>query len=561
MIEKLKTLLLSSGIARVLCIPILFIIFISAATIISKLTAKSPELIRINPPVSAKGEVVAIEGNGFGKEQGDQWIEISGVRISSSSYISWDDNKILFIIPENYEDGLIRVCSRDRQSNMLVFARRENIPEEAKTVNTGNIPVIQSLDASQKEIGKILVISGLNFGITRGNSGVLFTKTQENYSGAVSDKGIPSTPLIMQEETDFGYDFWSDQEIRVRVPDGASSGPIYVKTERGMSSPVNLRIADMPGTKRFENQRLYVISENVDISGITAGNGSKLFLRIPLPVTTASQQNMKIRESSPPPYMENYRGTILHQFENLKTGGSINVNHTIVLTNSDIITTMNVQRIKQYDTSSPVYKTFTEADDLIPAHTEEIKKILAQIPGAGNQNPYRKAKAIYDWILENIKYRLVTDKNKLPVSSLVSGEGDVYDMTIIFCALARTAGIPALPSAGVIVDMQQETIPHWWAEFYIENFGWVPVDLGMAMGIPYESEHNGIESKVWYFGNIDGNRISFSRGWIHQIPMITNGKTVSTPRSFAFQKVWEESNENLTSYASLWTIPKLIGVY
>lgn len=561
MLEKLKTLLLSSGLARILCIPVLFVIFISAATIISNLTAETPELVRINPPVSEKGEVVAIEGKGFGNEQGDKWIEISGVRVSSSSYVSWSDNLILFIIPENYEDGLIRVCSRNKQSNMLVFARKENIPEEAQTINTGNIPVIQSLDASQKEIGKILVISGLNFGITRGNSGVLFTKTQENYSGAAPDKGIPSTPLIMQEEADFGYDFWSDQEIRVRVPDGASSGPVYVKTDRGMSAPVDLKISGMPGTKRFENQRVYVISENVDITGITAGSGGRLFLRIPFPVTTTSQQNVKIRESSPPPYMENYRGTILHQFENLKPDDSINIRHTIVLTNSDTLTNINVQRIKQYDTDSPVYGFYTEADELVPAHTDEIKETLGQIPHAASSNPYRKAEAIYDWILENIKYTDVNDKNKNPLVSLTSGEGDVYDMTIIFCALARTAGIPALPSAGVIIDMRQETIPHWWAEFYIENFGWVPVDLGMAAGIPYETDHNGVESKEWYFGNIDGNRIAFSRGWTHQTPMTTDGKTVRSPRSFAFQRIWEESNENLTGYTSFWAVPKLIGVY
>lgn len=561
MIRKLKLVLLSSGFARILCIPACFIVFILVATFVSTLTAKKPKLERIVPPVSAKGEVIAIEGTGFGDERGSQWLEISGDRISSSAYISWSDTKILFVIPENYDDGLIRLCSRNGQSNMLVFARRENIPEESTRTESGNIPSILSVKPVQSAIGKVISLSGLNFGITRGTSGVLFTKTQDNYPDAGSAGGVSGRPLILQEDADFGYDFWSDQEIRVRVPDGASTGPVYVQTARGMSVPVTVRIADMPGTKRFENQRVYVISEYVDITGVAADSGGNLFLRVPIPVTTASQQNIKLRESSPAPYMENYRGTILHQFENLKTGSAVSVSHSFVLTNSDVVTSINVQRVRAYDTDSPLYKAYTVADQLIPAHDGAIRQTLGQIAGANHSNPYRRAEAIYNWILDHVRYESTTNANKNPLSALDTGAGDAYDMTVLFCALARTAGVPAVPSAGIIVDMKQNSLPHWWAEFYIENFGWIPVDLGMGAGFPYIAEHDGEAPRDWYFGNIDGNRIAFSRGWTHQTPMTANSKTVYNPRSFAFQRIWEESDNGLTSYTSLWGTPKIIGVY
>ncbi len=560
MFERLKILLLSSGIARLLCIILFFGLLSVAAAVFSGFNKKPPELTAIVPAVSSVGEVVSIEGSGFGDERGDGWVEISGTRVSSSAYVSWSDSCIKIVVPENYSDGLLRVHSRSGKSNVLVLSKKENIPQEA-TVSAITSPVIHSINPSQGNIGGVLAIYGANFGITRENSVVLFTKMQEAGTRSYSDRETASRPLIVQDDSTFGYDFWSDQEIRVRIPDGAASGPVYVQTGRGMSAPADLRITGMPGTKLFANQRVYLISMDMEITNVEAANGSQILIRVPRPLASAAQQNVRVQESEPAPYIEDYLGTILHQFENIRNGNRIAIHHTFTLTNCDILTDIDARQVGQYDSSSSLHRAYTAPDSLVPSDADEIAEALASVPDGGNSNPYRRARAIYNWLLENIQYAAVSNRGRSPLEALNAGSGDAYDMAILFCAMARASGIPAVPIAGIVVDPDQRSIPHWWAEFYIENFGWVPVDIGMAAGIPYQADRGDAESADWYFGNIDGNRVAFSRGLNYQTPMSAGGKIVGYPRSFSFQRIWEESNESIAGYTSFWNTPQAAGVY
>ena len=121
------------------------------------------------------------------------------------------------------------------------------------------------------------------------------------------------------------------------------------------------------------------------------------------------------------------------------------------------------------------------------------------------------------------------------------------------------AGVPAVPTAGLLVDPQQKAVLHWWAEFYVNGFGWVPVDPALASGVPFDT---GIADKSrWYFGNLDAYHIAFSRGYQTQAPMLPNGKTIEKVRSYAFRSIWEEATPNISGYSALWRLPKITSVY
>lgn len=47
-----------------------------------------------------------------------------------------------------------------------------------------------------------------------------------------------------------------------------------------------------------------------------------------------------------------------------------------------------------------------------------------------------------------------------------------------FCCPLQSAGIPAKVKAGFAFHYSSETIEdgHMWAEYYLENYGWIPVD-------------------------------------------------------------------------------------
>ena len=65
---------------------------------------------------------------------------------------------------------------------------------------------------------------------------------------------------------------------------------------------------------------------------------------------------------------------------------------------------------------------------------------------------YYQSKLIYEWIINNIKYK--SNTNILPASQenlLITKEGDCDDMSFLFVAMARSIGIPAYTIEGLII--------------------------------------------------------------------------------------------------------------
>ena len=72
---------------------------------------------------------------------------------------------------------------------------------------------------------------------------------------------------------------------------------------------------------------------------------------------------------------------------------------------------------------------------------------------------------------------------------------------------------------------------------------------------------NIIDTKEYYFGNMDSHHILFSRGWSQLKPFSADSKIVQQPRSFALQSIWEEANKDTAKYSSYWSVPVVKGVY
>jgi transglutaminase-like putative cysteine protease len=149
-----------------------------------------------------------------------------------------------------------------------------------------------------------------------------------------------------------------------------------------------------------------------------------------------------------------------------------------------------------------------QSDHLVPLD-QRIREMSGEIT-AGKKTDVEKARAIYDYVLANMKY----DK-----SGTGWGNGDIYwacdakrgnctDFHALFIGLARTAGIPAKFEIGfpLPVDKQEGEIAgyHCWAEFWLKGYGWVPVDISEAWKDPARREY--------FFGAHDANRVQFSVG-------------------------------------------------
>jgi len=132
-----------------------------------------------------------------------------------------------------------------------------------------------------------------------------------------------------------------------------------------------------------------------------------------------------------------------------------------------------------------------------------------------------KARAIYDWIIDNmyrdpqIKGCGMGEVEKL-VISLGGKCGDIHS---VYVALARSAGVPSREVFGIRIpngkggDMTKAQ--HCWAEFYLPGYGWVPVDPADVRKIMLEKKLNLGEEKEYreyYFGAVDASRIAYGTG-------------------------------------------------
>jgi hypothetical protein len=69
------------------------------------------------------------------------------------------------------------------------------------------------------------------------------------------------------------------------------------------------------------------------------------------------------------------------------------------------------------------------------------------------------------------------------------------------------------------------------------------------------------DRETYYFGNLDNQRIAFSRGQTALSQMDPQGRVTIRDREYALQSLWEEAVAGLESYSSLWSDVTINGIY
>lgn len=156
----------------------------------------------------------------------------------------------------------------------------------------------------------------------------------------------------------------------------------------------------------------------------------------------------------------------------------------------------------------PPDKRWLKPDRRVPLD-DNIRGIAKRVT-AGRRSDIEKARAIYDFVVDTMSY----DK-----SGTGWGNGDIYwacdtkrgnctDFHALFIGLNRAVGIPAKFAIGFPIppDRGEGEVGgyHCWAEFYLKDFGWIPVDASEARKHP--------EKRSYFFGAHDENRVQFTVG-------------------------------------------------
>ena len=102
-----------------------------------------------------------------------------------------------------------------------------------------------------------------------------------------------------------------------------------------------------------------------------------------------------------------------------------------------------------------------------------MKKIVGD-----EKNPYWIARKISDFIIGSLEYEMIGGWD-VPEVVLKRGSGSCSEYTYSFVALCRAAGLPARYQGSIVVrgdDASVDEAFHRWAQIYLPNYGWVPVD-------------------------------------------------------------------------------------
>lgn len=567
-LEQFKYLLKKSPLVRYLTWSFSILFFIGFFAFIGRNVKRKPNITSINPTIGAPGEIMTIKGNGFGKQRNTSFVEISGSKITSSGYISWDDSEIQILIPTNVQDGLVFVGTSAGISEPDFFANKNGIPVAIRQDPLTNLPTIVSISATNVMIGQTITINGINFGSSRGNSRVLFTANRDENISFVDQPGKPSSEneFIQASSLNLDYELWSDTEIRVRIPDGADSGPILVQTNRGDSEPQKITVNFPSGKKQYLNRRTYVVQLGAEISNHTSTDDSSFTLYIPKPAISSFQPYAEINDYYPEPLIIDDDHDIIHQFQltNLMNN-SQRFSQTFVVSDYAVTSNLKSKNIFTYSTQTKsVLNSFLSADSCVPSNDPVIDSLLKIIIGK-EKNSAEISRLIYNYMLDN--YTILNEVRSgdvHPLDLLKKKKGDAYDFAIIYTALCRAAGIPSAPVSGILVELhddQTSTKNHWWTEIYFEGFGWFPVDIALGAGLEFTQFNPVANTRNFYYGNLDNQHIAFSRGW-HQIKQsFIDSKILYRPRTYALQSVWEEAGNETSSYSSLWSNPVVTGIY
>jgi transglutaminase-like putative cysteine protease len=151
---------------------------------------------------------------------------------------------------------------------------------------------------------------------------------------------------------------------------------------------------------------------------------------------------------------------------------------------------------------------FLQPDRRVPL--QGIIAELATQETRGIQDPLEKARAIYNYVVATMRY----DKsgtgwgNGDAIWACTAKRGNCTDFHSLLIGMMRSQGIPARFEIGfpLPADQHDGTIPgyHCWAQFYVERYGWIPVDASEGWKHP--------EKKNYFFGAHDDNRVQFTVG-------------------------------------------------
>ena len=484
----------------------------AASFAISRCATPSPRLHALTPQVTTPGRVVSLHGRSFGRERGTSAVSFAGGEPRTSAYRSWSDARIVVVVPASFASGLVRVVTPAGASNGILLTHRDDLPRPvADSPQPGSPPVVRKVSPSAAAVGEQITISGIGFGAAPG--AVRFT------AAAGGEGAARPNPVIESSSVDLDHVRWSDRLIVVRVPTGVRSGEVSVRNGSGQSAAHEFEVRSEVGTVRYLDPRGYAATYAVSIAAAGAAGGGELYLWIPAIPETSAQRYLAEPSVNERPIQRDPAGVGLFGFRDPVSGVSREVRSDYRIRRYAIQTTIEPSSVRGYRSDSAFHERFTGGDAVVPSGGN--LPAIAERAMRGYVNPLWRARLTFDYVVTRLQPVAAAGARIAPAgagpmqvvaTAIDERRAAPYEYALTFSAVARAAGIPARPVAGYLIDDSARAVPHYWAEFFLEDFGWVPVDPAMEAGASLPARPADDAAVDPWFGRLDSRRIVIAKG-------------------------------------------------
>jgi len=271
----------------------------------------------------------------------------------------------------------------------------------------------------------------------------------------------------------------------------------------------------------WAKSRSGIVTVEVDLSKQEAGKETKLWIPYSVSDRYQSVTDVKVTGdyAASAVYADPVNGTPILFARWDKDAVSRKLSYSFAVERQEI-------QLKNLPSAEPAWNRADYAEFLQPTSLGpvdgEVKKLSDSIT-KGKKTVLAKARAIYDWTCEHT-YRDPDTRGcgKGDVCELLKKPGGkCTDISSVYIALARAAGVPAREVFGVRLGKKAEedvtTWQHCWVEFFLPGYGWVPVDpadVRKAMLVEklelQDAKTRGYRDYFW--GGIDAYRFKVAAG-------------------------------------------------
>jgi len=220
-----------------------------------------------------------------------------------------------------------------------------------------------------------------------------------------------------------------------------------------------------------------------------------------------------------------------------------------------------MNNIYSYDASSEFYQRYTAPESDIQSDDPFIKSLAENIT-SGETNPVKIAMQVYDYIINNIQYGGGPQQPQDALTVLKTQKGVCEGQANVFIALLRAKGVPA---------RKVYSICHAWAEFYLPEVGWIPVDPAMQQfGVLIHPANSTVSKRLY------GYPTDLTRGLMITPYTMASGEHIEVVQGVNVYGVdWDRTywgsydkssstkydTDNISEINVLWEIQPMLPIY